>query len=153
MNQKIFFFIALFFPIVNACGKSNENNPPVVDIVELITKDKWTTYDNLVDKNSSGNFISATSACNKDDIWAFAPDGKGGATDGPEACDPDLPLALVFDWNLKENNTVLVISFNANGVVYDEIQYSIVSVTENKLELLRTKPDPSPSKSKIVLTR
>jgi hypothetical protein len=151
MKHHIILPLFLFLQVFTACGNNENNNPTAV--AELLTSANWTKFDNPVSVDGSNNFVSNISDCYKDDIWIFETNGKGRVEEGPVLCDPDDPFTLTFVWRLEENDTVLTIAISAGGATADETRYSIVSVTNDRLELLNLSTDLLPAKSKIILMR
>ena len=151
MNQRILLFFIGIFSLLTACGKS-ENTP--ASVLEFLTQTKWTGFDDLVDEKSTGNFVSLLEECSKDDQWVFNAEGTGEVTDGTDVCEPDIPLEISFDWELRNNDTILYIAIGGS-VIVEEMECKILSISETKMELLVIDPaNPSSlRKEKIIFSR
>jgi len=120
--------------VVAACKKSNSSDG---SRTTLITKAAWKYDLSGVDLNKDGAIdLPDTTAlpCEKDNTYLFKKDSTGVADEGATKCDPTDPQSSNFNWSLKSNQTILVLSgISLAGGVFTGGDVNISTMTDDKL--------------------
>jgi hypothetical protein len=135
--KKILMFGLLALSLgFTSCDNDDDDTPPATATPQpsaktlLITAKPWKLTGVTV--NGADFFAAFVPACQQDDLYKFALDGKLSIEDGTTACNPS--TAAQGTWAFKENETVLGIT--SSTLVSGDFQ--IQELTATKTVLKRT---------------
>ena len=128
-SKKIILFAFAAIALLNSC-KKDDATP---DNTALITTGKWKlTAETTASVNSYGNYL----ACEKDDTYAFATDGKVTIDEGATKCSASDPQTTTGSWAFSGTEKKKVI-LTAGGIA---VNCDITELTTTSLKWTYTNP-------------
>lgn len=100
----------------------------------LLTQSTWTSTETWDDFDADGTFILDTTACKRDNHWAFLSDSTFMVTEDSLQCEPELTFldTIRGEWTLENNDTRLKLSF-ADGA--EEFSMNVHAIGPHELML------------------
>ena|SRR5690606_7277595 len=117
--KNIFLLSALLISLFSiSCNKDDENK--TASKKDLLTAGSWKITAVVIDEDGDGNYeinnYLGFDACLTDDYYIFHHDGKLEINEGPSKCDPTDPQTITLNWQLVDNETILIVDSEAHTI-------------------------------------
>lgn len=152
--KKVISLSCLAIALLTACKKDNSEDTG--NRMDLITSASWK-YDNAQvdvtgDEEGDQPLPPGTlEDCDKDNIITFYDDNTGTIDEGPTKCDGGDPQQVDFEWEFKNNNTVINIPQTIFGNISGDAKIKILNATKLRLVKQVQITNPIPATVNLVI--
>ena len=135
MKRIILVTTVILFTITIGCKKDDDDI--AASKKEILINGSWKINAAVSDEDGDGTYETNNyldfDACSTDDYYIFHNDGKLEINEGPSKCDLSDPQTISLNWQLANNETILIVDSEAHTIetlnnTTLKIKYSIMGM-------------------------